>query len=61
MPPETIRTLPFGTALVLLRSAPPLVTDLRPWTARNESARLGSERASVEATLRRGTRGTPES
>ena len=29
MPPETIRTLPFGTALVLLRSAP-LVTDLRP-------------------------------
>ena len=36
MPPEVIRTLPFGTALVLLRSAPPLVTDLRPWTARKE-------------------------
>ena len=40
MPPETIRTLPFGTALVLLRSAPPLVTDLRPWTARKEAAQL---------------------
>jgi type IV secretion system protein VirD4 len=34
MPPERIRTLPFGNALVLLRSAPPIVTDLRRWTAR---------------------------
>ncbi|MEQ6902019.1 TraM recognition domain-containing protein [Nocardioides sp. YIM 152588] len=34
MPPETIRTLPFGTGLVLLRSAPPLATALRPWTGR---------------------------
>src|SRR5215212_3670313 len=30
MPPEAIRTLPFGTALVLLRSAPPIVTDCSP-------------------------------
>ncbi len=28
--PERIRTLPFGTALILLRSAPPVVVDLRP-------------------------------
>jgi type IV secretory pathway TraG/TraD family ATPase VirD4 len=34
LPPERIRTLPFGTALVLLRSAPPIVTDLRRWTDR---------------------------
>lgn len=34
MPPERIRTLPFGTALVLLRSAPPIVSDLRRWTER---------------------------
>lgn len=34
MPPERIRTLLFGTGLVLLRSAPPIVADLRPWTAR---------------------------
>lgn len=33
MPPERIRMLPFGTGLVLLRSAPPIVTDLRSWTA----------------------------
>ena len=35
MPPERIRTLPFGTGLVLLRSAPPIVADLRPWTSRS--------------------------
>lgn len=40
MPPETIHTVPFGTALILLRSSPPLVTDLRPWTARKDPAQL---------------------
>jgi hypothetical protein len=34
MPPERIRTLPFGTGLVLLRSAPPIVTGLRSWVDR---------------------------
>jgi type IV secretion system protein VirD4 len=34
MPPERIRTLPFGTGLVLLRSAPPIITALRSWTRR---------------------------
>lgn len=53
MPPQTIRTLPFGTALVLLRSAPPLVTDLRPWTERKEVEQLRADRADVEAELRR--------
>ena len=53
MPPEAIRTLPFGTALVLLRSAPPLVTDLRPWTERAQADRLRGDRACVEAALRR--------
>ena len=53
MPPETIRTLPFGTALVLLRSAPPLVTDLRPWTNRPDADHLTAERTAVESELRR--------
>nr|WP_226963684.1 TraM recognition domain-containing protein [Tetrasphaera sp. F2B08] len=53
MPPEAIRTLPFGTALVLLRSAPPLVTTLRPWTDRDDAEQLHHERAQVEGTLRR--------
>src|SRR4029079_12469604 len=53
MPPEAIRTLPFGTALVLLRSAPPLVTDLRPWTHRKEADQLREHRTQVEAALQR--------
>lgn len=53
MPPETIRMLPFGTALVLLRSAPPLITDLRAWTTRPDADRLATERAAIEQTLRR--------
>lgn len=53
MPPETIRMLPFGTGLVLLRSAPPLVTDLRPWTTRPDAAELRTERAGIEESLRR--------
>ncbi|GAC1383912.1 MAG: hypothetical protein NVSMB48_18020 [Marmoricola sp.] len=53
MPPETIRTLPFGTGLVLLRSAPPLVTDLRAWTSRADAAELRDARTSVEESLRR--------
>jgi hypothetical protein len=52
MPPETIRTLPFGTALLLLRSAPPLVTNLRPWTDRKDAQQLRANRAHVETVLR---------
>lgn len=53
MPPEAIRTLPFGTALVLLRSAPPVVTDLRPWTERGDAEELRVDRSAIEAALRR--------
>lgn len=37
MPPERIRTLPFGTGLMLLRSAPPIIADLRRWSAQDPS------------------------
>ncbi len=53
MPPEVIRTLPFSTALVLLRSAPPLVTDLRAWTDRKDAELLREQRREVEKTLQR--------
>lgn len=52
MPPETIRTLPFGTGLILLRSAPPIIARLLPWTARSERKLLQADRAEVEAELR---------
>ncbi|WP_137843353.1 TraM recognition domain-containing protein [Microbacterium sp. 2FI] len=52
MPPETIRTLPFGTGLILLRSAPPIIARLRAWTSRPDRKTLQDDRAKVEAELR---------
>lgn len=53
LPPDRIRTLPFGTGITLLRSAPPIVTDLRPWPTRTDAAQLGKDRTAIEALLRR--------
>jgi type IV secretion system protein VirD4 len=55
LPPDRIRTLPFGTGITLLRSAPPIVTDLRAWPNRPDAAQLRSDRAELEALLRRPT------
>jgi type IV secretion system protein VirD4 len=38
MDTSRLRTLPFGTGVLLLRSAPPIVIDLQPWTARKAIA-----------------------
>ncbi|GAB2469278.1 type IV secretory system conjugative DNA transfer family protein [Xylanimonas ulmi] len=51
MPPEALRTLPFGTAVALLRSAPVMITDLRAWTRRADAASLRCSRESTEAEL----------
>jgi type IV secretion system protein VirD4 len=54
MPHEAIRTLPFGTGLVLLRNTPPVVISPRPWTSRKDAASLSIERIAIEhAHLRR--------
>ena len=58
MPPDRIRTLPFGTAVTMLRSAPPIITDLRAWPKRPDGDRLKSDRAEIEALLERGINGT---
>lgn len=52
MPPDTIRRLPFGTGLVLLRAAPPIVTRLHRWTQRTDGKQLIANRHAVEAQLR---------
>ncbi|GAB3129436.1 hypothetical protein GCM10027056_31440 [Glaciibacter psychrotolerans] len=52
MPPDTIRTLPFGTGLIMLRSAPPIVARLRTWTDRPDSKELRSNREEIESLLR---------
>lgn len=56
LPPERIRTLPFGTGVTLLRSAPPIVTDLRAWPTRPDAAQLRTDRGEVEAMLHKEAR-----
>lgn len=51
LPPDRIRTLPFGTGIVLLRSTPPIVTDLLPWPKRSDAAVLLRDRSDVERML----------
>ena len=51
LPPDRIRTLPFGTAVTLLRSAPPIITDLRAWPDRPDGTTLKTDRAEVERLL----------
>lgn len=53
MPPDVIRTLPYGTALVLLRSGPPILTRMRPWTSRPDARQLRADRTAVETALLR--------
>ena len=49
MPPSLLRTLPFGTGVLLLRHTRPAVVDLQPWPARPDAAVLAAGRRAVEA------------
>lgn len=51
LPPDRIRTLPFGTGVTLLRSAPPIITELRLWTARENGPELSKDQEQLEALL----------
>jgi type IV secretory pathway TraG/TraD family ATPase VirD4 len=46
--PDQLRTLPFGTAVLLLRAARPIILTMTPWTARRDAAAVRSGRAEVE-------------
>lgn len=58
LPPETIRTLPFGTALLLLRATPPILLRMRTWTRRRDRHALLAAREHLEARLQ--ARATPD-
>jgi len=51
--PARLRTLPFGTAMLLLRAAPPIVLTLSPWTARTGAAALTACRTGLEEAIQR--------
>lgn len=50
--PSDIRQIPVGQGLLLLRSAPPIMLDLQPWTARPDAAELRRGREVYEAATR---------
>ncbi len=52
MPPDTLRTLPFGTAITMLRTTPPIITRLRPWTDRRDAKHLTRQQSATQAALR---------
>lgn len=54
MPPELLRTMPFGTGVVMLRTARPIITALLPWTTRPDASQLKTDRAEVEQLLHAG-------
>ncbi|WP_213815231.1 hypothetical protein [Glaciihabitans sp. dw_435] len=59
MPPDKIRTLPFGTGLILLRAAPPVVARLRMWTARSDAEELRANRAEIEMLMQKPAQAGP--
>ena len=50
--PSAIRAITPGHGLLLLRSAPPIMLTLRPWTARTDAAELQRDRVAVEDAIR---------
>jgi type IV secretory pathway TraG/TraD family ATPase VirD4 len=40
LPPDVIRTLPFGTGILLARTAPPILLTMTPWTDRPDADRI---------------------
>ena len=51
MSPQEIRTMPQGTALVLLRSLKPIKVTLRPWTSRPDHAQLRADKDATEQQI----------
>ncbi len=49
MPPSVLRTLPFGTGVLLLRHTRPVVIDLAAWPDRADADALRAGRRRVES------------
>jgi type IV secretory pathway TraG/TraD family ATPase VirD4 len=49
LPPDVLRTLPFGTGILLARTAPPILLTMTPWTDRSDADKI---RHSVAASTR---------
>jgi type IV secretory pathway TraG/TraD family ATPase VirD4 len=49
--PAQLRTLPFGTAVLLMRAAPPIDLTMIPWTKRKDAKLLAADRMIVEEAI----------
>lgn len=52
--PASLRQLPFGSALLLLRSAKPIMLTLQAWTKRKDSRELRAGQVEIESMIRAG-------
>lgn len=50
--PAQLRTLPFGSAILLLRAATPIALTMTPWTSRRDAGTLAADRRLVEDEIR---------
>jgi type IV secretion system protein VirD4 len=60
MDTSRLRTLPFGTGMLLLRTAKPILLTLTPWTARPNRADLQGDKNRLEAIIRDAHTQTPQ-
>ena len=51
LPPDAIRSIPFGSAVMLLSQANPIPLRMRPWSERPEGDRITRQQRQVEAQL----------
>ena len=51
--PHRLRTLPFGTAVLLLRSAKPIILSMTPWIERPDGKTLKTSRVELEGVIQR--------
>jgi type IV secretory pathway TraG/TraD family ATPase VirD4 len=51
MDSSRLRMLPFGTGVLLLRAARPILLDLRAWTSRTDATRLREDQQRLETQL----------
>ncbi|HLS00397.1 MAG TPA: TraM recognition domain-containing protein [Beutenbergiaceae bacterium] len=57
--PDEVRQLPFGMALMMLRSAPPAMIDLRPWTKRKDAQVLKESQGKLAQQIERAHSNAP--
>ena len=53
MDTSRLRMLPFGTAVLMLRAARPIVLTMTPWAQRPDAARLQGSRRRLEEVIER--------